>query len=88
MSRSAWLSPGTSWRGVSRQRLRRDDFIWLVWAAVAFGVWALLGNLMFRFRILPDESVLLLLLLFAALVVSAVALLFDLARCAVSFLVE
>jgi hypothetical protein len=88
MAWAGWLNPSTTWKGVSPRALRRDSAIWLVWSLSWLFVWALLGNLMFRFKVLPDDSVLLLLAFFGAMVFWLVSGLFALARFTLSFLLK
>lgn len=88
MAWEQWLNPSTAWKGVSPQALRRDSAIWLVWSLAWLFVWALLGNLRFRFKVLPDDSAPLLLAFVGAMVIAVVSGLFALARFTAAFLLE
>ena len=63
---------------------RRQARLWLIWFVASASCWILLGSLMFRLKLLPDDNLLLLISFIAATVLSIVALLYAVAKFAAS----
>ena len=83
-----WLNPSTRWEGVSPQELRRSGVVWTVWFLLTSAYWVVLGNLMFRTSLIPDDSALLLISWFAAMVLAIVSFVWAVARFVGSILLK
>ncbi|HYG64318.1 MAG TPA: hypothetical protein VEL74_17200 [Thermoanaerobaculia bacterium] len=82
------MNPSTRWEGVTPRELRRSGVIWAVWFLVTSAYWLVLGNLMFRTNLIPDDSAILLVTWIAAMILAIVSFFWTLARFVGSILLK